>query len=68
MSVIVATLLKGWRSGEILWLIDVVGEASAVQALVQQLSQTAFSGRQVKVRRAGAGGVEVGVLRAISLQ
>ena len=59
MSVIVATLLKGWRGGDILWLIDVVGDWNSVREFVKRLNQTAFSGRHVKTRRADAHGTTV---------
>jgi hemolysin-activating ACP:hemolysin acyltransferase len=39
-----------WRSGEILWLIDAVGDPRIVPQFLRQLSETKFKGRQVKVR------------------
>ena len=52
-----------WRSGEILWLIDAVGDGSAIPHLMQRLTEGPFAGRQVKMRRAGADGiVSVGLL------
>jgi hemolysin-activating ACP:hemolysin acyltransferase len=42
-----------WRSGEILWLVDAVGEADAVQHLLRELEKTTFNGGEVKVRRWG---------------
>ena len=40
-----------WRSGEILWLIDVVGSAEASRQLLSRLQQEVFKGRQVKLRQ-----------------
>ena len=45
-----------WRSGDILWLIDVVGDASAVAQLVAHLRSVTFKGRSIKFRAAGADG------------
>jgi cytolysin-activating lysine-acyltransferase len=39
-----------WRSGEILWLIDAVGDAKAIPHLLRGLQETAFNERDVKVR------------------
>lgn len=52
-----------WRSGETLWLIDVVGSPSAATQLLSRLQSNAFKDRQVKVRRRNASGqVEIGFL------
>lgn len=45
-----------WLSGEILWLIDVVGDAEAVQQLMEHLKNDRFKDRQVKVRHMNVGG------------
>jgi cytolysin-activating lysine-acyltransferase len=45
-----------WRSGEILWLIDAVGDVKALPHLLRELQETAFKGRDVKVRRLGPDG------------
>ena len=39
-----------WRSGEILWLVEAVGEARALGAVLQQLGATRFKGKPVKLR------------------
>lgn len=39
-----------WRSGDILWLIDAVGDARFVPQFVKQLDETVFKGRDVKMR------------------
>jgi hemolysin-activating ACP:hemolysin acyltransferase len=39
-----------WRSGDIIWLIDAVGEGESVQQLVGHLRQVAFQGRDVRLR------------------
>jgi len=38
-----------WTSGDILWLVHAAGEARFVRYVVEQLTQTTFRGRQVKV-------------------
>lgn len=43
-----------WRSGEILWLLDTVGDSKAVPHLLKQVQETVFKGRNVKVRTLGA--------------
>ena len=39
-----------WRSGDILWLIEAVGDPRIVPQFLKQLSETKFKGREVKVR------------------
>jgi cytolysin-activating lysine-acyltransferase len=57
-----------WRSGDILWLIDAVGDRRVVPGLLKQLAENTFKGREIKVRGRGEGGkVEVKNLLA-SLQ
>ena len=45
-----------WRSGEILWLVDVVGMPEAVSQLLNRLKSERFNERSVKLRRMNAGG------------
>ena len=45
-----------WRSGDILWLIDAVGDPRVVPQLLRQLVETAFKGRQAKMRAPGENG------------
>ena len=45
-----------WRSGDILWLVDVIGSPDAGAQLLTRLQNDAFKGRQVKVRRRGVDG------------
>jgi len=54
-----------WRSGDILWLIDAVGDRRVVPGLLKQLADTTLKGREIKVRGRGEGGkVEVKNLQA----
>jgi hemolysin-activating ACP:hemolysin acyltransferase len=56
-----------WRSGDILWLVDAVGDARVVPQLLKPLSETVFKGRQVKVRRRGEDGkAAVKILGAVA--
>lgn len=49
-----------WRSGDILWLVDVVGDPLVVPKLRKQLVETVFKGREAKMRvRADNGNVRV---------
>ena len=45
-----------WRSGDILWLIDVIGDQSVVQQLLKNLGEKTFKGRDVRTRARGADG------------
>lgn len=45
-----------WRSGEIAWLVDAVGDARVVSPFLKQLSETVFKAREVKVRSKGPDG------------
>jgi hemolysin-activating ACP:hemolysin acyltransferase len=45
-----------WRSGDVLWLIDAVGDSRAVPQLLKQLVATRFKGREVKFRVPGENG------------
>jgi hemolysin-activating ACP:hemolysin acyltransferase len=57
-----------WRSGDILWLIDAVGDRRVVPGLLKQLAEHTLKGREIKVRgRAEDGKVEVKNLQ-ITLQ
>ena len=39
-----------WQSGDVLWLIDAVGDVKAIPLLMKQVQETAFKGREAKVR------------------
>ena len=39
-----------WQSGDVLWLIDAVGDVKAIPNLMKQVQETAFKGREAKVR------------------
>jgi hemolysin-activating ACP:hemolysin acyltransferase len=45
-----------WRSGDILWLVDAVGDPRVVPQLIKQLLETTFKGREAKMRAAGENG------------
>jgi hemolysin-activating ACP:hemolysin acyltransferase len=45
-----------WRSGDVLWLIEAVGDPRAVPQLLKQLVETTFKGREVKMRAPGENG------------
>jgi len=38
-----------WRSGDIFWIIDAVGETKAVQQCFETLAKTVFQGKQFKI-------------------
>ena len=39
-----------WRSGEIIWLIDALGDSASVQQLIAYLRTVTFKGRDLKLR------------------
>ena len=45
-----------WRSGDILWLIEVVGDPRVVPQLMKSLGDSVFKGRDVKMKARGADG------------
>jgi hemolysin-activating ACP:hemolysin acyltransferase len=47
---------REWRSGDILWLVDAVGDKRAMPQFLKHLQDTVFKGREVKVRSRGADG------------
>ena len=56
-----------WKSGDILWLVDAVGDPRAVPQVLKQLLETSFKGREAKVRAAGEDGkITVRKLGAVS--
>ena len=54
-----------WASGELLWVIDAVGEPDMVQAMLKRKMETDWKGRTAKMRvRDKTGALRVGVLSA----
>ncbi len=54
-----------WTSGELLWVIDAIGEPDMVQAMLKRKMETDWKGRTAKMRvRDKAGAMRVGVLSA----
>jgi len=45
-----------WRSGEILWLVDAVGDSRVVPEVLKRLQQSVFKERQLKLRGRGQDG------------
>lgn len=45
-----------WKSGDILWLVEAVGDGRVLPPLLKQLSENTFKGRSVKMRTRGEGG------------
>jgi hemolysin-activating ACP:hemolysin acyltransferase len=43
-----------WQSGDVIWIIDALGEPKAVQQCIEALTKTAFQGKQLKMLSAGA--------------
>ena len=50
---------KDWNSGDIGWLIVLVGNLQALAPLLKQLQETTFKGRPVKMRSRGKDGKRV---------
>lgn len=56
-----------WRSGDILWVVDAIGERRVVGAMLKRLRERQWQGRAVKIRTRGPDGKpEVKVLEAAS--
>lgn len=51
-----ALAINEWRSGDIPWIIEAVGEREALGKLLHQLVTTVFRDRPPKIRTAGADG------------
>ncbi len=52
-----------WKSGDILWVIEVIGEGMMIQAMLKRKMDQDWNGRQVKMRvRDKAGDLRVGTL------
>ena len=46
-----------WRSGETVWLIEVIGDPKAVPHLMAQLREKVMAGKQIKMRVIGVDGL-----------
>jgi hypothetical protein len=40
---------NGWRSGDVFWIIDAVGNPAMVRNIVGELAKNAFGGKQFKM-------------------
>ena len=53
-----------WRSGDILWLVELVADARTRQLLLTNLGETVFRGREIKMRVRGADGqLQIGAFK-----
>jgi cytolysin-activating lysine-acyltransferase len=48
-----------WRSGDILWIADMIGDMSTAHALIKNLLSTALAGRKVRVRSLNSDGMPI---------
>ena len=46
---------KDWTSGDILWLMEAIGEKPVVNAMLTRLSETQWKGKQVKAVKRPSG-------------
>lgn len=54
-----------WKSGDIIWVVDAVGEPQTVQAMLRRMAEKDWRGRQVKMKARDQSGVlRVGRLAA----
>lgn len=54
-----------WKSGDILWIIDAVGEPKMIQAMLKRMAAKDWAGRTIKMKaRDKDGKVRIGVLSA----
>ena len=55
--------LPEWRSGQIVWIVDAVGEQKVIEAMLSRLLETEWKGHEVRLRaRTEDGSYKVGVL------
>ena len=54
-----------WRSGDILWLVEAVGDPRVVSRLLKELNDKTFKGREVKVRAREAGNPAIDTLHKV---
>lgn len=55
--------LPEWRSGQIVWIVDAVGEQKVIEAMLSRLLETEWKGQEVRLRaRTKDGSYKVGVL------
>ena len=58
-----------WRSGDILWVIDGIGEQQVIQTMLKRKIEKDWAGRQVKMKvRDKTGAMRVGVLSKPAIQ
>ncbi len=44
--------LRGeWQSGDVIWIVDAVGEPKALQQCIEALTKSAFQGKEFKILR-----------------
>lgn len=56
-----------WKSGDILWLVEAVGEGRVVEAMLKRLVATEWKGREARMRaRTNDGTFKVGVITSAS--
>jgi cytolysin-activating lysine-acyltransferase len=56
-----------WKSGDILWLVDAVGDGRVIEAMLKRLVATEWKGREARMRaRTKDGTFKVGVITAAS--
>jgi hemolysin-activating ACP:hemolysin acyltransferase len=55
--------LAGWRSGQILWIVDAAGEGKVIEAMLTRLIDGEWKGQEVRMRaRTKDGTFKVGTL------
>lgn len=56
-----------WKSGDILWLVDAIGEPRIIEVMLKRLVQTEWKGRDARMRaRTKDGTFKVGVISPVS--
>ena len=49
---------REWKSGDIVWLVEVIGSKTVVDAMLRRQHETSWRGRTVRTRNADAGAVK----------
>ena len=53
---------RDWKSGDRLWLVEVIAPFGGADEMVKGLKAKVFAGREMRVLAVGAGGCEVRVV------
>ena len=68
LSIPIRLTPQDWRSGDIIWIVDVIGDPRVIQAMIKNAAASQWTGRQVKLRKRGPDGAPaIAVLQAAQI-